>query len=132
MSKPESNRAPGPAARYQQKLLEGVFEIQKCDDCGQHVFYPRVRCNHCGGALTWVTPSGAATVYSTTVVRRKPEEGGDYNVIIAELEEGPRLMSRVDGIPATEVRIGQPVRAVVKVNRNSAILVFQPEGATHA
>ena len=31
-------------------------------------------------ALSWQTPDGRGTVYSTTVVRRKPEAGGDYNV----------------------------------------------------
>jgi uncharacterized OB-fold protein len=132
MSEPEIGHPPGPALRYQMKLADGVFEIQKCEDCGKHVFYPRVRCNHCGGVLGWVRPSGAAKVYSTTIVRRKPDEGGDYNVIIAELDEGPRLMSRVDGIPPNEVKIGQSIRAVVRVKGDSAILVFLAHEATDA
>ena len=127
----EKGREPGPARRYQLALSEGVFEIQKCTDCGRHVFYPRVRCNHCGGQLQWVAPSGRATVYSTTVVRRKPEDGGAYNVIIAELAEGPRLMSRVEGVAPDAVRIGQPIRAVVEGRGEDAVLVFHPVENEH-
>ncbi len=132
MSEPEISHTPGPALRYQMKLAQGDFEIQKCQDCGKHVFYPRVRCNQCGGVLDWLRPSGAAKVYSTTIVRRKPEEGGDYNIIIAELEEGPRIMSRVNGIPANKVRIGQSIRAFVSGKGDSAILVFLANEATDA
>ena len=67
---------PGPEARHRQRLAEGVFEIQRCTGCGKHQFYPRVACRYCGSAdLRWVTPSGSACVYSTTVVRRKAAEG---------------------------------------------------------
>ncbi|NBS59752.1 MAG: DNA-binding protein, partial [Betaproteobacteria bacterium] len=70
---------PGPEQTYKDKLAQGAFEIQKCAGCRQHVFYPRVVCPHCGvDKLDWVKASGSGTVYSTTVVRRKPEAGGDY------------------------------------------------------
>ncbi|GAA4339281.1 OB-fold domain-containing protein [Pigmentiphaga soli] len=120
--------AAGPELRYRRRLAEGVFEIQRCGDCGRHVFYPRVGCSHCGSAaLAWVRPSGRGTVYSTTVVRARPEEGGPYNVAIVELAEGPRLMSRVEGIAPAEVRIGLPVRAAVRGSGGDALLVFLPD-----
>jgi len=63
---------PGPEHVYKEKLAQGSFEIQKCAGCGKHVFYPRVLCPHCGAdKLGWVAASGAGTIYSTTVVRRK-------------------------------------------------------------
>lgn len=118
---------PGPEARHRQRLAEGVFEIQRCTGCGKHQFYPRVACRYCGSAdLRWVTPSGSACVYSTTVVRRKAAEGGDYNVVIVTLSEGPRMMSRVDGIPPDAVRIGMSVSPCVKGRGEGAILVFVP------
>jgi uncharacterized protein len=102
----------GPEKQYFDKLAAGRFEIQKCAGCGKHVFYPRVLCPHCGaGRLGWVEPSGRGTVYSTTVVRRKPADGGDYNVCLVDLAEGPRMMSRVVSVPPEQVKIGMAVTA---------------------
>lgn len=111
---PKDSMSPrsGPEKRYLDALGEGRFEIQKCASCEKHVFYPRVLCPHCGAdRLDWVSPSGRGTVYSTTVVRRKLAEGGDYNVCLVDLDEGVRMMSRVAGIPPAEVRIGMAVQA---------------------
>ncbi len=102
----------GPEKRYLDALAAGRFEIQKCGACARHVFYPRVVCPHCGaGDLAWVAPSGQGTVYSTTVVRRKPADGGDYNVCLVDLAEGVRMMSRVVSVPPESVQIGMRVKA---------------------
>lgn len=115
--------APGPEKQFAEKLAAGRFEIQRCSACARHVFYPRVLCPHCGaGRLDWVQASGRGTVYSTTVIRRKPEEGGDYNVALVDLEEGVRLMSRVTGVAPDSVRIGMKVLAKIESN----LVVFAP------
>jgi hypothetical protein len=102
----------GPEKRYLEALAAGRFEIQKCAACGKHVFYPRVLCPHCGSdRLGWVTPSGRGSVYSTTVVRRKSADGGDYNVCLVDLAEGVRMMSRVVSLPPDGVKIGMAVKA---------------------
>ena len=102
----------GPEKQYLDKLAAGRFEIQRCAGCGKHVFYPRVLCPHCGGErLDWVAPSGRGTVYSTTIVRRKPADGGDYNVCLVDLAEGPRMMSRVASVAPDQVKIGMVVQA---------------------
>jgi uncharacterized OB-fold protein len=104
--------SPGPEKRYLDALAAGRFEIQRCAACGKHVFHPRVLCPHCGGGqLDWVAASGRGIVYSTTVVRRKSADGGDYNVALVDLAEGPRMLSRVAGIPPEQVRIGMRVSA---------------------
>ncbi len=104
----------GADSSYQGYLAKGEFRIQHCKGCGCHVFYPRALCPQCGSSnLEWVKASGAGTVYSTTVMRRKAEAGGDYNVCLVDLAEGPRLMSRVEGVAPKEVRIGMPVKARV-------------------
>jgi uncharacterized OB-fold protein len=61
-------------------------------------------------------------------VRRKPEAGGDYNVALIDLDEGVRMMSRVDGIPPEEVRIGMQVRAKVLDNKGVGLVVFEKMG----
>jgi uncharacterized OB-fold protein len=102
----------GPEKHYLDALAAGRFAIQKCAACAKHVFYPRVVCPHCGaGELGWVAPCGRGTVYSTTVVRRKPADGGDYNVCLVDLAEGVRMMSRVVSIAPQDVKIGMSVKA---------------------
>lgn len=115
----------GVLARHQTELAQGRFLIQRCDACGQHIYFPREICPHCGSdAVQLVAPSGLGTVYATTTVRRKPAEGGDYNVSLIDLDEGPRLMSRVDNLPCDAVKIGQRVRARVAVNEGRGLVLF--------
>ncbi|MDM9557875.1 Zn-ribbon domain-containing OB-fold protein [Bordetella petrii] len=116
---------PGPQARYFAALAAGRFEIQRCDACQACQFFPRAICMHCGAArLQWFRPSGRGTVYSTSVVRRKPEAGGDYNVALVDLEEGVRLMSRVEGLAPGAVRIGMAVQARIRSDGAEPSLVF--------
>jgi len=106
-------------------LHAGRFLIQRCTDCGKHVYYPRESCPHCGGAaLEWKAPSGLGIVHAVTTVRRKPAEGGDLNVSLVDLDEGVRLMSRVDNLPPAGVRIGQRVKARVQVKDGHGLVLF--------
>jgi len=117
----------GPEKTFKDKLAAGSFEIQKCAACGKHVFYPRVMCTHCGSdQLDWVAASGAGTVYSTTVVRRKPDAGGDYSVVLVDLAEGPRMMSRVVEIAPDAVKIGMSVKARIAGSGETALVEFVP------
>ena len=119
----------GPDAAYAAHLARGDWRIQRCGGCGRHVFIPRAFCPHCeGDDLEWVTPSGRGTVHSTTVVRRRPEEGGAVNVALIDLAEGVRMMSRVDGIAPEAVRIGMAVTAGLVEEEGNAVVVFRPAG----
>ncbi|MGB1990016.1 MAG: Zn-ribbon domain-containing OB-fold protein, partial [Cycloclasticus pugetii] len=101
--------------------------LPKCQDCQEFHFFPRVVCPHCGSFnLEWTAVSGKGEVYSTTTVRRKPERGGNYNVCHVILEEGPRLMSRVEGVDPLDVKIGDQVSAVIKNDEDSSFIVFVP------
>lgn len=129
----ETKPAPaeaGPQQLFFDALKNGRFRMQRCQACTRHVFYPRVLCNHCGSPeLAWVEASGKGTVYSTTVVRRKADAGGDINVALIDLEEGVRMMSRVDGMAPDAVRIGMPVRADIVIEREQPLVVFRQIGA---
>ena len=123
------NKNTGVLVQHQAALAQGQFLIQKCDDCGQHIYFPREVCPHCGSdAVQFVSPSGQGTVYAVTTVRRKPAEGGDYNVSLIDLDEGPRLMSRVDNLKPDDVKIGQRVTARVVVADDKGVVVFDALG----
>jgi uncharacterized OB-fold protein len=123
------NQNTGILVQHQAALAEGRFLIQKCDDCGQHIYFPREICPHCGSdAVQFVSPSGQGTVYAVTTVRRKLADGGDYNVSLIDLDEGPRLMSRVDNMKPDDVKIGQRVIARVLVADDKGVVVFDALG----
>jgi uncharacterized OB-fold protein len=120
----------GADLHYLSALARGDFLIQRCDACARAVFYPRMICPHCGSdELDWFTPSGVGAVYSTTVIRRKPEAGGDYNVALIDLAEGVRMMSRVVGIAPDAVRIGMKVQARVRIQEGKGLVVFETQEA---
>ena len=126
ISQKDSEMTPSMSSQYQAALDAGQFQIQRCKACAQAVFYPRELCPHCGSdQLAWETPSGKGTVYSTTVIRRKPDAGGDYNVALVDLAEGPRMMSRVEGMAPTDVKIGQAVQAQVIQHNGKGLVVFK-------
>ena len=117
---------PSMSSQYQAALDAGQFHIQRCKACAKAIFYPRELCPHCGSdQLAWEQPSGKGTVYSTTVIRRKAEAGGDYNVVLVDLAEGPRMMSRVEGLAPADVKIGMTVKAEVIQHNGKGLVVFK-------
>ncbi|MCC6201549.1 MAG: OB-fold domain-containing protein [Gammaproteobacteria bacterium] len=125
--RPEAFAGPGPEAIYEEGLTQGVFRIQRCRACGAHVFYPRALCLCCQSPdLEWVTASGRATVHATSVVRQKPEDGGDYNIALVDLEEGPRMLTRVVDIAPEQVRIGMQVMGSVGAVDGEPAVLFRP------
>ena len=69
-------------------------------------------------------------MHAVTTVRRKPADGGDLNVSLVELDEGVRLMSRIENLAPAAVRIGQRVKARVQVKDGRGLVLFDAvEGA---
>jgi uncharacterized protein len=110
----------GPEAQYRAYLKEGRFRIQRSRSTGQYVFYPRVAAPASGAAdLEWVDASGFGLVYAITVNRSKE---GAYNVALVQLHEGPRLMTRIDGVET--VPIGTKVKARIVTIGDGPAVVF--------
>ncbi len=117
----------GPEARFNAYLAQGKFMIQRSRSTGTFVFYPRAINPGTGEAdLEWVEASGLGTVYATTCTRRPADKGGDYNVALIDLAEGPRMMSRVEGIAPDKVQIGMKVKARIGELKGQAAVIFEP------
>ena len=71
-------------------------------------------------------PARLGTVYSATTIARKADAGGNYNVALIDLDEGVRMMSRVEGVAPEDVRIGQRVQARVAQTDGRGLVLFQP------
>ncbi len=115
-----------PDADYRAYLEQGRFMLQRSRQTGAFIFYPRVAEPVTGCTeLDWVEADGRGVVHSTTVVRQRPP-AADYNVALIDLAEGPRLMSRVEGVDPAAVTIGMAVRARIAATEDGPLLVFDP------
>lgn len=116
-----------PLAAWREHLRDGRFMLQQCGDCQRFVFYPRVVCPFCAGeSLSWRLAGAGGTVYSTTVVARRDKDGGPYNVALIDLDEGVRMMSRVEGLAPDAVQIGLRVKPSIGTIDGEPALLFVP------
>lgn len=114
----------GPEAEFRTFLQAGRFMIQRSRSTGEHVFYPRVAAPGGEQDLEWVEASGQGSVHAITVNRSRD---GAYNVALIDLAEGPRMMSRVEGVES--LPIGAPVRARIAGTAEEPVVVFDPAAA---
>lgn len=115
-----------PEQQYFAHLAQGRFMLLRSRSSGRHVFYPRVAEPVTGARdLEWVPASGLGTVHAVTVVRPRPPQE-PYNVVLVDLDEGVRMMSRVEGIAPDAVQIGMRVRARIATQDDKPVVVFDP------
>ena len=115
-------KQPGPEAVYGAHLRQGRFMLQRSRSTGRYVFYPRVMIPGTGETdLEWVEATGFGVIYSITINRTRD---GSYNVALIDLDEGPRMMSRIEGTETAP--IGTRVKARVIEENGEPIVVFEP------
>jgi uncharacterized OB-fold protein len=103
------NAATSPLAIYIEHLEKTELAYQFSPSANAAVFYPRLIAPKTGAAdLEWRVSQGVGTVHATTVVH--PQQGVPYNVALIDMDEGFRLMSRVEDIAPTAVKIGMRVK----------------------
>ena len=113
-------------------LKEHKLSIQKCSQCGQFRFPPRIICPYCMSLESeWVEVEGGGTVYSFTIVHHAytPAYEGElpYVVAIIEIEEGIRLISNIVGCKPEQVEIGMHVGLTFEdVTPDFTLHKFQP------
>lgn len=113
---------PGPEAQYLAFLGQGRFMLQRSASTGQHVFYPRTQVPGSGETdLEWVPASGMGTLYALTVNRAR---GADHNIALVDLDEGVRMMSRIEG--HLSLPLGTRLKARIVDQDGSPVVVFDP------
>lgn len=116
-------------------LAQGRVEIQRCDDCGSWVYYPRARCSMClSAALTWTQVSGEGIVYTFTVARQPTTpafaEVDTPIIAVVELDEGPRLTTSLEHIEVGDVRVGMRVQPIFVDAGDMTLMRHEPMAAT--
>jgi uncharacterized OB-fold protein len=110
----------------------GELRLQLCDSCDTHVLYPRPHCPACGAeALSWVRASGRARLYSY-VINHMPMPGWTgvmpYVIAVVELEEGPRMMTNLVGVPPDpkHLALDMPLQVVFEPRGEVMLPLFKP------
>lgn len=121
------------SAPYWDSLREHKISIQKCADCGEWNFYPRLHCPAClSTKLDWHNISGNGTLYSYSLSRvaTAPEFSGDLpqKLAIIQLDEGPRLNSTLVFLDEDEIRIGMSVKPWFDDRKEDGITLLQFTG----
>ncbi len=107
-------------------LADGKLLIQRAEASGECFFPPRLMEPLTGDTgWTWIEASGLGTVYSVTVVGQRPP-AEPYNVTLVDLDEGVRLMSRIEAIAPDAIRIGQRVRLRIAREGEDFVPLFDP------
>tara|TARA_R110002072_G_scaffold93607_4_gene207368 strand:+ start:34 stop:423 length:390 start_codon:yes stop_codon:yes gene_type:complete len=120
------NKDSGPDQTWFDYLKDQTLALPKCTECEKFHFFPRIVCPHCGCfSLEWQPLSGTGEIYSCTTIHRKPERGGNYNVSLITLDEGPRMMSRVEGIEPESIKIGTKVTTSIN-NKQPPFVITTP------
>lgn len=108
------------------------LRLQRCLDCGRPWAPVGPVCPHCfSERFEWARMSGRGTIASWVVFHKLYHPGFardiPYNVAFIELDEGPRLISNVVGVPNERVHIGMPVEVVFDdVDQNVSLPKFRP------
>ncbi|MCU1481253.1 MAG: hypothetical protein JWQ19_2039 [Subtercola sp.] len=101
---------------FWEAAQRGVFLIVRCDSCGKAHHYPRPFCPFCWSEnVHWEEASGRATLYTYSVVFMNDLPPFDQNLpyiaAVVDLEEGPRVMTRLLHSSVDDIAIGMPLVA---------------------
>jgi uncharacterized OB-fold protein len=116
--------------------LAGRLMLQRCEACGRWMWPVVARCLHCLDAdVRWAPSRGEGTLYSFALVHQLYHPGFaeeiPYNVAEVDLAEGVRVLSTIEGVPADELRIGQPLVVAFRPVADGVVLpVFTPAAGT--
>ena len=87
----------------------GELLLKRCLDTGKCFYYPREYSPFTGGRTEWVKAAGTGVIYSCSIsYRARP----NYCVAYIRLDEGPIILSNVEGDDPSRIAIGQRVRVV--------------------
>lgn len=88
-------------ASFWEGCDRGELLLRRCKACDKRSYYPRRLCPYCGSQhLSWERAAGRGTVYSHSQVcisfyGRAWESQVPYTVVLVDLDEGPRMLSRL-------------------------------------
>ena len=125
-------RPEGLSGEFFEQCARGRLCFQRCDACAAWRHLPRYLCPACGSTRwSWHASSGKGRLFSWTVTHQASHpafaDEVPYAIIVVEMEEGVRIVSRLRGLPLDELALDLPV--VVEIEAHSedyALPWFRP------
>ena len=117
-----------PYGVFLEHCKNAELAYQVSDD-GKAFFYPRIVAPVTGSEkIEWRVSKGLGTVYATTVVYTKDQP--PHNVALIDVDEGFRMMSRVEDTDPMQVKIGMRVKVKMHPGdeKQPTYPVFAPAG----
>ena len=107
----------GLTAEFYAWCRRGELRFQRCTACGTFRHVPRVICAACNSfAWEWAPATGRGRVYTWTVVHRALHpafaDATPLAPVVAEMEEGVRLLGNMIDCAPEALAIGMPVEVV--------------------
>ena len=105
------------SAPFWNGLRERKVKMQRCDDCGHWVFYPRGHCSACfSPRLSWKEISGKGTLltYTLTRVPTMPEFTDEMpqKLAVVQFDEGPHVNTTLIGLEPEDIKVGMRLKPV--------------------
>jgi uncharacterized OB-fold protein len=122
-----ADQPKSPLATFHEYCERGELAYQVNPADGSAVFYPRaVAPGTAEPNLEWRVSKGLGAVYATTTLHRRGED--PYDISMIELDEGFRMMSRVESVDPMDVTIGMrvKVRMIPETDGEPIYPVFDP------
>lgn len=107
--------------------------VQRCDECGVAVWYPRERCSSClSDQLRWIESTGRGEVYTFNVMHKAGNpmmaDEAPYVLALVDLEEGHRMATNIVGCAPGDVHCGMAVEVSweLELSDGRGLPVFRP------
>jgi uncharacterized OB-fold protein len=116
---------------FWEALKEHRFITTRCKKCATVSFPPRLLCPAClGDEREWIELSGRGRIYAFThnrIVPRNLIREAPYITAMVDLEEGPRILTRIENAGFEELDIGRAVRIGFKpLAKDITFFFFEP------
>jgi uncharacterized protein len=117
---------------YWELCRKGQLPVSACRGCGHRFLPPSRLCPACWSEEVAFEPTaGRGRVYSFVIVHRPQHPAffadAPYNVAIVELDEGPRLHTRLVDVAPDAIRVGMEVAVrFQKIDDEISLPVFAP------
>jgi len=127
--------------QFEQHLQNGLLMGSRCSDCKALFVPPRTVCSNCQSTdLAWDSASGKGTLIAFTsiaigtpaMLKLGYDRNNPYISAVIELEEGSRVVARLDQVDARNpesIPIGLPVQVQFPHDRLQDGLVFVPQSS---
>ena len=104
---------------YRECARQRRLVFQRCQECGTLRHPPRVLCAECGSdQVSWAPSAGRGTIFSWTVTHQAPHpafaDQVPYAVVVAELEEGARIVASLRELVPADLELGLAVEVVLE------------------